>query len=200
MTPVRFLAALLAALLLIGTGAAGAFAAYGPDRVWTDLFGDPDTGPYDFDLPTRTGKMNDALACPPDACTGVGEVLPTPLFPVAPDLLLAEARARLEALPGTRVVAEAPDRLAFRAVVRTPLLRFPDTVTVEVRRTPAGPSALRVYSRSKIGYADLGTNARRVAELVAGLAERLPNRPPIPAAALEGVPSRGPGDPFTPGS
>lgn len=184
MSPLKFLAATLAAVFLLAAGAAAAFAAYGPERFWTDVFGEPDAGPFDFDHPTRSGKPNDALACPPPACTEAGEVLPTPLFPVAPETLAAEVRAAIAALPSARIVEETPGGLAFRAVVRTPLLRFPDTVSVEVRREPSGLASLRLHSRSLVGFHDLGTNAARLTALIDALAGRLPNRPPIVAPPL----------------
>ena len=185
MTPLKFLAATLAVILVLLAAAAGAFAAYGPDRFWSDTLGSLDTGPFDFDLPNRTGKMNDALACPPGDCAGTS--LSTPAFPVPPETLLATVRALLEAQPGTEIVADDPEAMTLRAVVRTPLLRFPDTVSIRVRRSPDGVSGLWLYSRSRIGYSDLGTNAARLEALIAALTERLPNRPSISGASGRSV-------------
>ena len=46
--------------------------------------------------------------------------------------------------------------------VRTPLLRFPDLVSVEVLLVDGNRSTLAILSRSVYGHSDLGTNRRRV--------------------------------------
>nr|WP_246734208.1 DUF1499 domain-containing protein [Oharaeibacter diazotrophicus] len=135
----------------------------------TDLFGDPDTGPFDFAHPIRTGWPNDALACPPGECADAApDIATTPSTRPAADVL-ADLRRLVAALPGAVVVEDVPAEGRFRAVVRTPLLRFPDTVSVRVAALADGRTGVWIYSRSKVGSADLGTNRRRLAGLLAGL-------------------------------
>ena len=153
--------------VLVGLGAAGLFA-YGRDRAWTEMFGPPDLGPYDFELPTRTGKLNDALFCPPatPACEAAAVDRTIPLLATDAAALLAEVRRVVEAMPGAVIVDDRPERLAFRAVVRTPVMRFPDTLSVRVRQEAPGVAGLWLYSRSQIGHADLGANGSRLRKIV----------------------------------
>jgi uncharacterized protein (DUF1499 family) len=176
MSPLRFLLVVLVAFAGLVGLAAGGVLAYGRAAVWTDLFGPADLGPYDFDQPTRTGKMNDALACPANSagCLQAGYDRAIPLFAVDGPTLYAAARARVAALPWVEVVEDAGDRLVFRAVVRTPVFGFPDTLSFRVREVEPGRSALWLYSRSQIGHADLGTNERRLRQIIRALRRTLP--------------------------
>jgi uncharacterized protein (DUF1499 family) len=66
-----------------------------------------------------------------------------------------------------RAVSE--DELQYDFVQRSPLLRFPDTITV--RFIPLSPttSTLAMYSRSHYGYSDFGVNRRRIETWLASL-------------------------------
>lgn len=178
MSSLKFLVLLLVSLgVVTGLAAAGA-VAYGREALWEDLFGPPDVGPYSFDKPTRTGKPNDALACPPGACPDVGTVMETHLFAVDAPVLYAAVREEMMDAFRVRMVEEDPRRGHLRAVVFTPLLRLPDTLTAEVRSAAPGRSSLYLYSRSKIGHADLGTNEERLKTLLRHLRWTLPRVAP----------------------
>jgi uncharacterized protein (DUF1499 family) len=60
------------------------------------------------------------------------------------------------------VVDDQGERLQLRAVVRTTLLRFPDTLSIRVREPAPGQAEIWIYSRSQIGQFDLGANERRI--------------------------------------
>ena len=83
MSPLRFLGWILAALIGLILVAALAFNLYGREASWAALFGPADLGPYDFNQPTRSGKLNDTLACPPDACAKGLPDLETPHYQIA---------------------------------------------------------------------------------------------------------------------
>lgn len=168
-------------MVLLSVAIAGAVAAagvvtYGRDALWAEMFGPPDLGPYDFDLPTRTGKLNDALFCPDgdQACLGAIVDRITPLFAAEGPTLYAEVRRRILGLSGVEIVEENAGRGLLRAVVRTPVFRFPDTVSMRVREEAPGRSALWLYSRSQIGHADLGTNERRLRRILRDLRRSVP--------------------------
>jgi uncharacterized protein (DUF1499 family) len=192
MSPGRFFAFLILALVAVGSLGAGGAVLYGRERLWEHLFGPPDMGPYDFDAPTRTGKPNDALACPPGACPDARPEREPQLIDAPAETVYAAVRARVAAMPGTVFVYENAARGLFRAVVRTPWLRLGDTLSVRVREETPGRTGLWVYSRSQVGHEDLGTNDARVRALVldtvrafapAGAAKPDARSAPDPAAA-----------------
>lgn len=156
---------LLAALAVPLLAYAGLAVALGRDRVWPTLFGPPDRTPVDFATLTLPKTPNTHLVCPPGLCPAPHEE--SPVFP-APADRLARAVADLLAREAAEVWPGMDGGL--EAEVRTPLLRFPDRISVRV--LPAGPDAstLALYSRSVYGRGDLGTNARRVRRWLAILA------------------------------
>ncbi|HUG61708.1 MAG TPA: DUF1499 domain-containing protein [Methylomirabilota bacterium] len=179
LSPLKFLAMIFVVIAVaLGATAAGV-AAYGREALWADIFGPPDMGAYDFDIPTRTGKLNDALACPVSAepCFAASVDRTIPLFAVDGPTLYAAVVKRIQVLPGATAVESDPDRLSLRAVVRTPFLRFPDTLSMRVREEAPGRSGLWLYSRSQIGHADLGVNERRLRHLIRDLRRSLPVAP-----------------------
>jgi uncharacterized protein (DUF1499 family) len=120
--------------------------------------------PADIPDPTtlaRTGRPNDWLVCPAEACEAEASAV-APSYPVAPGELLAAWRAVLGEQPRATVIAVDEPRGIVMAQDRTPVLRFVDTVTVRVLPTADGGATFAAYSRSEIGYGDLGTNRRRL--------------------------------------
>ncbi|HEX8431043.1 MAG TPA: DUF1499 domain-containing protein [Longimicrobium sp.] len=71
---------------------------------------------------------------------------------------------------------------AFRAEARTTLWRFTDDVEVRLSLDGDGMTRVDVSSASRVGRADLGTNARRIARFLHRLDARLrdPARPGAP--------------------
>ena len=135
---------------------------FGIERAWTALFGPPDLGPVDFTRLSRRATPNDALACPPGLCGDARVDIVTPVY----NLPYHELRARLQSLiesdPGATRVAEDGGGRGDRYVIRTPLMRFPDTVDVLVLPSEGGRSTVAIYSRSQIGRSDLGANLARI--------------------------------------
>lgn len=72
------------------------------------------------------------------------------------------------------VQAEA-ERLRFKFVAKTPLLGFKDDVDImvipadEVAGDGELGASLAIYSRSRVGYSDLGANRKRVSKLLQDL-------------------------------
>jgi hypothetical protein len=103
---------------------------------------------------------NAFLVCPPDYCQAMAA--PSPVFALSEQHL---AQLWDEMIAGQRnVVIVAEEPAAHRQVViqHTPLLRFPDIVTVEFVALGADRSGLAIYSRARYGLSDFGTNRRRV--------------------------------------
>jgi uncharacterized protein (DUF1499 family) len=59
-----------------------------------------------------------------------------------------------------------------RYVARSRLMRFPDTITAEIIGRGEGAASVALYSRSQIGYGDLGVNRARLARWLAGIEAR----------------------------
>ena len=110
---------------------------------------------------TRTERPNDWLICPPGAC-GAPSDAPAPVYPIPPERLFEAWRALLASQPRVRVIGVDPSRLLIFAQDRTPWLGFVDNVSVRVLPLPGHGSSFAAYSRSNIGYADFGTNRKRL--------------------------------------
>ena len=130
------------------------------DRIWSLVFGNPDLGPVDFRTLARRAQPNDALICPRDHCPNAVPDREPPVLPVAAERLraLVSAVAREEA--GTSVLDDGAPQMRY--LVRSRVLRFPDTVNVEIVARSEGRATLALYSRSQVGRTDFGTNRRRL--------------------------------------
>lgn len=164
---VAALIAVITALLVLAAAASG--------RLW-DLFGPADLGDVDFATLVRRSSPNDALACPPGRCTASSD-LEVPEFTVDADALrqglaaVARSEWRLE-----RIASDDQTR-RDRYIQRSTLLGFPDTIVVEFLELPGRRSTLAIYSRSKLGYSDLGANRARIERWLGKLQHRVANNP-----------------------
>jgi uncharacterized protein (DUF1499 family) len=84
------------------------------------------------------------------------------------DAALATARSRR----GWEITANDPATGEIHAVADVFLTPFKDDVTVQVTAA-GGESVVNVRSRSRVGRADLGVNARRIRAYLRALDERL---------------------------
>lgn len=175
MSPLRFFGLIIAALLSFTLIAALAFYLYGRENSWKTFFGPPDLGPYHFTDPTRTGKLNDALACPPGSCLKGLPDIETPRYAVPPKTLFAIVEKVVKRLPGkTRLIGANPVATRLRAVVYSPLVRMPSTLSVMISASAEGGSLLYAYSRSQFGFYDMGRNTDNITRLMDGIAAALP--------------------------
>jgi uncharacterized protein (DUF1499 family) len=110
---------------------------------------------------------NAFLACPPDYCAATAAS--SPVFALPADALAERWTAMLAGEPHVVVVASEPDRHRMVVIQHTPLLRFPDVVTVEFVALGADKSSLAIYSRARYGSGDFGTNRKRVLAWLARL-------------------------------
>ena len=134
----------------------------GPERLWS-MFGPADLGPVEFETLVRRESPNDALACSPRFCKANSDFLPPTFATDAQGLRAAMARV-IASEPNIENVGTDDVAMTERYVQRTPLLRFPDTIVVRYFPLESGEgSTLAIYSRSQLGYGDMGTNKARIA-------------------------------------
>lgn len=156
--------------LLVAVVLAYAAAAYllGRERLLEVVFGRISVQPVDFKTLRLKETPNQFLMCPEDYC----HATPDAKSPVW-DEPVADLKQRWDgfigAVPDTDLVDSDEAAMSYTYRVRTPLLRFPDDVTVQFVALDDGHSSLAIYSRSHYGYSDLGANQRRVEEWVSRL-------------------------------
>jgi uncharacterized protein (DUF1499 family) len=144
----------------------------GIDDVYAMAFGPPDQGSVDFATLQRTNSPNDALACPDTICVTRIDVV-TPVYPVTGAELRLIVRDVAREQPGTQIVYAARWEEEDRFVVRSKLMRFPDTINARIFGAGDEGAMLALYSRSQIGYSDLGANEERIRAWLAGIEARL---------------------------
>lgn len=160
-------------LALIALATSSAWFLVGPKRLWS-MIGPADLGPVDFRTLERRKSPNDSLACPPDFCQANSDLVP-PTFAVNARHLRA-AMAKVIASEPNITTAQIDDvALVDRYVQRTAVLQFPDTIVVRYVDLGLGErSTLAIYSRSQLGYSDLGANRARITRWLGKLEKLAP--------------------------
>lgn len=156
--------------LLVAVVLAYAAAAYllGRERLLEVIFGRISVQPVDFKTLRLKETPNQYLSCPENYCHATPDAKsPTWNVPVAS--LKQRWDGFIDSVPDTDLVDSDEAAQLYTYRVRTPLLRFPDDVTVQFVALDEGHSSLAIYSRSHYGYSDLGTNQRRVEEWISRL-------------------------------
>lgn len=126
--------------------------------------------PVDLRTIDRTSAPNDALACPPGTCSAAADI-ESPVVDADADTLLERARTTLSRQPRTELTGEDPSLKQLVFVQRSRLLGFTDTVTVQAVKVGDGASLI-VYSKSDVGYWDIGVNRSRVNRWLALVLDR----------------------------
>jgi uncharacterized protein (DUF1499 family) len=122
--------------------------------------GMPPARPLDFASLVLPPTPNAYLLAPPGATMQAHEA--APLLPCRLEEAWEALRKLGESFPRTWKLGEWPERRQAQWVARTPVCNFPDLVNAEIVELPGG-AGVWLYSRSLIGYSDLGANRRRAA-------------------------------------
>lgn len=96
-----------------------------------------------------------------------------PVFDVAPGILAAAWMAVIESRPRTEVLAVSEDGLQIEALQESALFGFTDSISSRILPLPENKSTIAIYSRSSVGYWDLGVNKRRVGNWLDALDKRI---------------------------
>lgn len=114
---------------------------------------------------------NSFLACPSDYCAATAA--PSPVFALPVDRLEQAWRQMLAGETGIVIVADEPAQRRLVVIQHTKLLRFPDIVTAEFVALGDNRSSIAVYSKSRYGSGDFGTNRKRVLAWLDRLRQRV---------------------------
>jgi uncharacterized protein (DUF1499 family) len=105
----------------------------------------------------------------PGATPGPEEMV-SPVYAVAPAQLMQAFDTMALAQPRTERLAGTPDGQGHVTYVqRTPLVAYPDYISVRAVPAGEGRSALVILSRSRFGKSDLGVNRARITQWLEAL-------------------------------
>ncbi len=121
----------------------------------------PPATPVDFGALRLPGTPNAHLLAPAGSAAPAHETMPP--LPVPPEQAWDAARRLGEGVARCWPIAAWPELRQAQWVVRTALMNYPDIVVAQVTELPGG-AGLYLYSRSLVGYSDMGVNRGRVAE------------------------------------
>jgi uncharacterized protein (DUF1499 family) len=96
-----------------------------------------------------------------------------PVFAVAPHALANAWKAVIEDQPRTAIVAVSDDGLQIEAWQESSMFRFIDQISSRISSLSENKSTIAIYSRSTVGYWDLGVNKRRVRDWLEVLGNRI---------------------------
>ena len=129
-----------------------------------------DIGPVDWATLTRHDTPNDALICPAGHCPRARADEEPKVYPLAPADLLARVKRVALAEPDTKELPDASDLARdARFVQYTRLMRYPDTIDVDIIPAGEGRATLALYSRSLVGRKDFGVNRARLQRWLAAV-------------------------------
>jgi uncharacterized protein (DUF1499 family) len=123
--------------------------------------------PLDFATLKRRGTPNQFLVLPPGFKAVSTPDRESPVFEADAHALLDAFAAYALAQP--RVTKTRHEAGQVELIQRTALIGFPDYITAQAISLGKRKSALAIYSRSKYGRSDLGVNAKRIGNWLAGL-------------------------------
>ncbi|NQY96544.1 MAG: DUF1499 domain-containing protein [Henriciella sp.] len=101
---------------------------------------------------------NHCLAADPDFAPPVMVMTARGLFSRMSEVIASERR-------WGNIEADA-ESYRIKFVATTGLMRFKDDVDIEIIPVDEGKATFAIYSRSRVGYSDLGANRKRVNEII----------------------------------
>jgi uncharacterized protein (DUF1499 family) len=130
---------------------------------------DPDSWHVDPVTAPTPQTPNSFRVLAPGATPGPEEMV-SPVYAVSPTELMQAFDRMALAQPRTQRLAGTPDGQSYVTYVqRTPLVAYPDYVSVRAVPAGDGGSALVILSRSRFGKSDLGVNKARMAQWLEAL-------------------------------
>lgn len=117
----------------------------------------------------RPAKPNTYLLAPGAQCLASEPDAEPPLFDMTPRGLFSKLSELVAATKSWTIVASDAEVQRIKFIAVTPLLRFKDDIDIAVFPVGESQSTLGIYSRSRVGYSDLGANKKRVQQIMSQL-------------------------------
>lgn len=147
-------------------------SVYGRVGLLEKAFGPVARSPVDFSTLELKASPNQYLVCPRDLCVAKPHA-PSPVFDASLEELRDAWLRMIARQPRVELLSNDPNEEQYEYQVLTPVIHFPDTVTVRLLPGNEGRSTIAIYSRSHYGYSDLGVNRRRVQGWLEELSQEL---------------------------
>ena len=122
-----------------------------------------------FETLTLKSSPNQYLVAPEGLCQKAQPHLISPVYEMSADALEDLLAAKLLELPRTKEAVRSAEDGQRAFVQRSAFIGFPDTLIFQTYEVDGEHSSLAIYSRSHIGWSDMGVNKRRVSDLLASL-------------------------------
>ncbi|MGB3625945.1 MAG: DUF1499 domain-containing protein [Henriciella sp.] len=129
----------------------------------------------DFATLERPSSPNTYLLAPAGLCQSAEPDTLSPTFEADPGALFQAVQDLAASKDRWTVSSTAAETMQIEAVAATKLLKFKDDVTIRVLedKNDGHKSQLAVYSRSRVGYHDMGANRKRIEKLIEELKARV---------------------------
>ena len=114
----------------------------------------------------RPPKPNTCLVAPDNHCLAAEPDFTPPELSMTGRGLFSKLNEIVASERSFGKIEADPESLRLKFVATTGLLRFKDDVDIEVIPIDEARSTFAIYSRSRVGYSDLGTNRKRVEKLI----------------------------------
>lgn len=161
---------------------------YGRANFWTLMAGLPDQSRIVFATLELKPSPNQYLVCRPEMCAAAEPHRVPSVYAVPAATVRRALREVIRSTEGVDFLQVGEIRIAasesendytqtqntLRAVVRSPVMQFPDLISIDVVELSASRSTILVYSRSQLGWSDMNKNQQRVDRWLTDLAARLP--------------------------
>ncbi len=124
-----------------------------------------------FETLTRPAKPNTYLVAPDGLCANAKVDAASPDLLGSPRGVFSQLSEIIASERRWGKLRVDPEGLRLRFIARSALMRFTDDIDIRVltANEAGGATRVAIYSRSRIGYSDLGANAKRVNDLLARL-------------------------------
>mgnify|MGYP000418654106 CR=1 FL=1 len=114
----------------------------------------------------RPPKPNTCLVAPENYCLAAEPDFAPPVVPLTGRGLYSRLSEVIASERRWGKLEADAEQLRIKFVATTGLMRFKDDVDIEVIPLENGKATFAIYSRSRIGYSDLGANRKRVSDLI----------------------------------